>query len=160
MIFKLIIKEACDVMAIIKGNEIGKQSSIPRQGCLCFNFTLIPLGKAWLHLFSLQQQGNSRADRVFSPWYGNQSRRRKNFKFKSAVKVNPVLYPAQRSGVGKIIIIIIIIINVCQQCWFLWYSGFLFSLSICPNQASFLIGLLDGIQCRHRICECKFLLVC
>ena len=43
-----------------------------------FHIMVIPLGKVWIHLFSLQLWVNSMADSALSPWYGNQSRRRKS----------------------------------------------------------------------------------
>ena len=42
-----------------------------------FHIALIPLGKVWIQLFSLQLWVNSRADWVLQPWWGNQSRSRK-----------------------------------------------------------------------------------
>ena len=36
-----------------------------------FHITLIPFGKVWIELFSLQLRVNSRADWVFQPWWGN-----------------------------------------------------------------------------------------
>ena len=36
-----------------------------------FHIALIPLGKVWIQLFSLQLWVNSRADWVLQPWWGN-----------------------------------------------------------------------------------------
>ena len=36
-----------------------------------FHRALIPLGKVWIQLFSLQLWANSRADWVLQPWWGN-----------------------------------------------------------------------------------------
>ena len=44
---------------------------------IAFHRALIPLGKVWIQLFSLQLWVNSRADLVLQPWWGNWSRRRK-----------------------------------------------------------------------------------
>ena len=44
---------------------------------IAFHITLIPLGKVWIQLFSLQLWVNSRTDWVLQPWWGNKSRRRK-----------------------------------------------------------------------------------
>ena len=38
---------------------------------IAFHIALIPLGKVWIHLFSLQMWANSRADWVLQPWCGN-----------------------------------------------------------------------------------------
>ena len=66
--------EARCVTAIVIGNGIGDQSSNPGWGWLRFTRCL---GKAWIHLFSLQLWINSRIDYVIWPWFGNHSRRRK-----------------------------------------------------------------------------------
>ena len=44
---------------------------------IAFHIALIPLGKVWIQLFSLQLWVNSRADWVLQPWGGNYSWRRK-----------------------------------------------------------------------------------
>ena len=38
---------------------------------IAFHIALIPLGKVWIQLFSLQLWINSRADWVLQPWWGN-----------------------------------------------------------------------------------------
>ena len=38
---------------------------------IAFHITLIPLGKVWIQLFSLQLWVNSRTDYVLQPWLGN-----------------------------------------------------------------------------------------
>ena len=38
---------------------------------IAFHIALIPLGKVWIQLFSLQQWVNSREDWVLQPWRGN-----------------------------------------------------------------------------------------
>ena len=38
---------------------------------IAFHIALIPLGKVWIQLFSLQLWVNSRADWVLQPWWGN-----------------------------------------------------------------------------------------
>ena len=38
---------------------------------IAFHIALIPLGKVWIQLFSLQLWVNSRADWVLRPWLGN-----------------------------------------------------------------------------------------
>ena len=38
---------------------------------IAFHIALIPLGKVWIQLFSLQLWVNSRADKVLQPWWGN-----------------------------------------------------------------------------------------
>ena len=38
---------------------------------IAFHITLIPLGKVWIQLFSLQLWVNSRTDWVLQPWWGN-----------------------------------------------------------------------------------------
>ena len=42
---------------------------------IAFHIALIPLGKVWIQLFSLQLWLNSRTDWVLQPWWGNKSRR-------------------------------------------------------------------------------------
>ena len=44
---------------------------------IAFHIALIPLGKVWIQLFSIQQRVNSRTDWVLQPWWGNWSGRRK-----------------------------------------------------------------------------------
>ena len=44
---------------------------------IAFHIALIPLGKVWIQLFSLQLWVNSRTDWVLQPWWGNKSTRRK-----------------------------------------------------------------------------------
>ena len=48
------------VMVIVAGIGHGDTSSNP--GLIAFHIALIPLGKVWIQLFSLQQWVNSRAD--------------------------------------------------------------------------------------------------
>ena len=43
---------------------------------IAFHIALIPLGKVWIRLFSLQLWVNSRADWLLQPWQSNLSRRR------------------------------------------------------------------------------------
>ena len=51
---------ASGVMAIVAGIEHGDTSS--NHGLIAFHIALIPLGKVWIQLFSLQLWVNSRAD--------------------------------------------------------------------------------------------------
>ena len=44
---------------------------------ITFHIALIPLGKVWIQLFSLQLWVNSRTDWFLQRWWGNLSRRRK-----------------------------------------------------------------------------------
>ena len=53
---------ACGVMVIVVGNWHGDTSSNPGQWLISFHIALIPLGKVWIQLFSLQLWVNSRAD--------------------------------------------------------------------------------------------------
>ena len=48
------------VMVIVAGTGHGDTSSNP--GLIVFHIALIPLGKVWIQLFSLQLWVNSRAD--------------------------------------------------------------------------------------------------
>ena len=57
------------VMVIVAGIGHGDTSSNP--GLIAFHIALIPLGKVWIWLFSLQLWVNSRADLVLQPWWGN-----------------------------------------------------------------------------------------
>ena len=38
---------------------------------IAFHIALIPLGKVWIKLFSLQLWGNSGTDWILQPWWGN-----------------------------------------------------------------------------------------
>ena len=62
---------ARSVMVIAVGNGHGDMSSNPGWDWLHFHITLIPLGKVWIQLFSLQLWVNSRADWFLQPWGGN-----------------------------------------------------------------------------------------
>ena len=55
------------VMVIIVGNGHGKTSSKSWTRLLAFHIVLIPLGKVWIQLFSLQLWVNSRADWFLQP---------------------------------------------------------------------------------------------
>ena len=57
------------VMVIVAGIGHGDTSSNP--GLIAFHIALIPLGKVWIQLFSLQLWVNSWADEVLQPWWGN-----------------------------------------------------------------------------------------
>ena len=50
----IIAAEAHGVMVIIVGNGHGEMSSNPGRDWLHFHIALIPLGKVWIQLFSLQ----------------------------------------------------------------------------------------------------------
>ena len=65
------------VMVIVLGNGHGDTSSNSGLDWLHVHIALIPLGKVWIQLFSLQLWVNSRTDRGLQPWRGNYSRRRK-----------------------------------------------------------------------------------
>ena len=56
----LFLGGACGVMVIVVGIGYGDTSSNP--GLITFHIALIPLGKVWIQLFSLQLWVNSRAD--------------------------------------------------------------------------------------------------
>ena len=58
----LINGGARGVMVIVVGNGHGDTSSNPGGDRLHFHISLIPLGKIWIQLFSLQQWVNSRTD--------------------------------------------------------------------------------------------------
>ena len=51
---------ACGVMVIVAGIGYGDMSS--NSGLIAFHIALIPLGKVWIQLFSLQLWVHSRAD--------------------------------------------------------------------------------------------------
>ena len=53
---------ASGVVVIAVGNEHGDTSSNPGRYWLTFHIALIPLGKVWIQLFSLQLWVNSRTD--------------------------------------------------------------------------------------------------
>ena len=55
------------VIVIVVGNGVGVPSSNPGRGCLRFTFTLMPLRKAWIYLFSQLWMLSDWA------WYSNQS---------------------------------------------------------------------------------------
>ena len=58
-----------DVMVTVVENGHCDPSSNTRWGCFHFHITLIPSGKVWIQLFSLQIWVSSRTDCAFSPWY-------------------------------------------------------------------------------------------
>ena len=60
IIYLIFIKGARGVMVIVAGIGHGDTSSNP--GLIAFHIALIPLGKVWIQLFSLQLWVNSRAD--------------------------------------------------------------------------------------------------
>ena len=66
---KIIKRCASGVMVIVVGIGHGDTSSNP--GLIVFHIALIPLGKVWIQLFSLQLWVNSRADWFLQPWWGN-----------------------------------------------------------------------------------------
>ena len=59
------------VMVIVVGNGHSNTSSNPGRDPIPFHIALIPLGKVWIQLFSLQLWVNSRADWFLQPWWGN-----------------------------------------------------------------------------------------
>ena len=59
------------VMVIIVGNGHGDTSSKTWTRLVAFHIALIPLGKVWIQLFSLQLWVNSRTDWFLQPWWGN-----------------------------------------------------------------------------------------
>ena len=58
------------VMVIVVGNGHGDKFKSSTR-LIAFHIALIPLGKVWIQLFSLQLWINSRADRVLQPWLAN-----------------------------------------------------------------------------------------
>ena len=68
---------------------------------LAFHIALIPFGKVWIQLFSLQLGVNSWADWVLQPWLGNESRRKKTQNLKPVklrLKIDLVSYPPRAEG--------------------------------------------------------------
>ena len=103
---------------------------------IAFHKALIPLGKVWIQLFSLQLWVNSKTDRVLQPWWGNSSRRRKTeFKpVKLRLKIDLVLYPARAEGLVNRIIIIIIFNNfsgISSSVHQLFFHSFIFLFHGC-----------------------------
>ena len=62
---------ACGVMVIVVGNGRSELEFKSWTRLIAFHIALIPLGKVWIQLFSLQLWVNSRADWVLQPWLGN-----------------------------------------------------------------------------------------
>ena len=56
-----VITGARGVTVIVLGNRLSEVSSNPGWSRWCFTFVLMPLRKAWTHLFSLQLRINRRA---------------------------------------------------------------------------------------------------
>ena len=56
------------VMIIVVGNGHGDTSSNTWTKPIAFHIALIPLGKVWIQLFSLQLWVNSRTGWVLQPW--------------------------------------------------------------------------------------------
>ena len=54
-------------MVIIVGNRLCDMNSKPEWGCFSFLYTLMLLGKVWIHFFFVKQWINSKADRVLLP---------------------------------------------------------------------------------------------
>ena len=59
------------VIAIVVGNTTRRHEFKSWTRLIAFHIALIPLGKVWIQLFSLQLWINSRADWVLQPWWGN-----------------------------------------------------------------------------------------
>ena len=59
-LFSICKGGACGVMVIVAG--IGHSDTSSNPGLIAFHIALIPLGKVWIQLFSLQLWVNSRAD--------------------------------------------------------------------------------------------------
>ena len=57
-----MIGGARGVIVIVVGNEHGDTSSNPGRDLLHFHIALIPLGKVWIQLLSLQLSVSSRVD--------------------------------------------------------------------------------------------------
>ena len=73
---------------------------------IAFHIALIPLGKVWIQLFSLQLWVNSRTDWVLQPWWGNYSRRRNTLNSKTVklcLRIDLVSYPAWAEGLVNMI---------------------------------------------------------
>ena len=62
----LVYGDPLGVMVIVAG--IGHDDTSSNPGLIAFHIALIPLGKAWIQLFSLQLWVNSRADWFLQPW--------------------------------------------------------------------------------------------
>ena len=72
---------------------------------MAFHIALIPLGKVWIQLFSLQLWVNSRADWFFSLGEATSLEEGKNSEFKPVelrLKIDLVSYPAQAEGLVNI----------------------------------------------------------
>ena len=59
------------VMVIVVGNGTWRPEFMSWTRLIAFHIALIPLGKVWIQLFSLQLWLNSRTDWVLQPWWGN-----------------------------------------------------------------------------------------
>ena len=69
---------------------------------IAFHIALIPLGKVWIQLFSLELWVNSRTDWVLQPWLDNKSRKTEFKPVKLHLKkLDLVSYPARAEGLGK-----------------------------------------------------------
>ena len=72
---------------------------------IAFHIALIPFGKVWIQLFSLQLWVNSRADWFLLPWFFSLGERNSEFKpVKLRLKIDLVSYPTRTEGLVNMII--------------------------------------------------------
>ena len=74
---------------------------------IAVHIIVIPFGKVWIQLFSLQVWVNSMADWVLLPWWGNKSRRRKTL---NSNLLNLVTHPGRAEGLVNMV-------SVCVCVW-------------------------------------------
>ena len=68
---------------------------------IAFHIALIPLGKVWIQLFSLQLWVNSRADWVLQPWWSLGERKLWIQTSKTPLKIDLVTYPARVNRINQ-----------------------------------------------------------
>ena len=101
---------ARSVMVIVIGNGYGDMSSNPWTRLMAFHKALIPVGKVWIQLFTLQLWVNSRADWILQPVVRQLVKEKENSEFKPVklrLKIDLCVISCLSGGVGKYIYIYI-----------------------------------------------------
>ena len=92
---------ACDVMVIVVGNGYGNTSSKYWMRLIAFHIALIPLGKVWIQLFSLQLWVGQTG--LFSLGKATSLEGKLNSNLLNCFKIDLVSYPALAEGLVNMI---------------------------------------------------------
>ena len=87
---------------------------------IAFHIALIPLGKVWIQLFSLQLRVNSRTDWFFSL---GEATSLENSEFKLRLKIDLVSYPARAEGLVNMIRGVCIWQKRCHLCMYIQHTS-------------------------------------